>query len=474
MSCLKFEPMKEAQDQKQKQIVIIGGGITGLSAARHLDRHANGKYKVTLIEAGDVLGGQILTRKVSLETGDQLVLDGGVDWFDTQHPEVAMLAEELGLAGEVIPVGYPKMALFDNGQLIRLPSSVLEFIGSDLLTGQEKRRVLSEAFIPAKVGDEDESVSAFVTRRLGKTAYDKLVGPLLEGIFGSDLGPESVLTKFAELREMEERYGGVLKGAARRKRERTKRTRNPLQRTPYLRFAGGAQTLVDHLVKRLKLRIIRNTRAVQVTPTENRYQVVLSTGGVIEADAVLLATPAHVSAELLKVASPEASTLLSQILQETIVSVSLVFRSQDIQVPAEFNRLMFSQKEKRKISSVTWISGGEMGSVPKGYELFRVFFGRGAAEMTGLTEVQIARTALAELKEILGIVSQPVHTEVFRWADAYPRAELGHLELVELILEQLPAGIFLAGSSYRGMTVSDCIRQGTDSAEFSLQYVETL
>jgi oxygen-dependent protoporphyrinogen oxidase len=474
MSVQKQEAMNETKVKMRKKIVIIGGGITGLSAARHLDTHADGSYSVTLVEAQATLGGQIVSRRVSLATGEQVVLNGGVDSFDTREPEVAALAEEVGLQGSVIYTDVPDVHVLDGGQPVRLPQSTLDFVRSNLLTWQEKQRVFKEIFVPQKPEDEDESLAVFVTRRLGRAAFEKIVGPLVDGVYGVNLENQSVLTRFPELRAMERDYGGLLRGMFGCKLARKKGAGKTPQTPAYFRFAGGAQTLIDALVNRLGIELRVNTRAVEVKKLGGRYQVVLSTGKPIEADAVILATPANVNAEVLKTSAPESATLLKQIPQDSIGSVSLVFRRQDIQKRFEFTRLVIPSRERRAIHSLTRVSGGANQSVPKGFELFRVFLAVGIPAVVELDEEEIVRGARTELEAMLGITAQPVHAEVFRWMNAHPTAEVGHLELVELIMGQLPAGLFLAGSSYHGRSVSDCIRQGYDTAEFCLQYVENM
>ena len=466
--------MKETKIEKRKKIVILGGGITGLSAARYLDTHASGAYSVTLIEAQEKPGGQIVTRHVSLETGEPLVLDGGVDYFDASDPAVVMMSEELGLQGVSVYVDVPDIHVLDDGQPVRLPQSAKEFVRTNLLTWQDKQRMLKEFILPQKHGDEDESVAAFVTRRLGKPAFEKIVGPLLDGLYGGDFENQSVLTRFPELREMEKESGGLVRGLFGQKLGSKKGAGKSSSTNAYFRFASGAQTIVDALVNCLEVEIRLKIRGLEVNKLEERYKVVLSTGESIEADAVILATPANVSAGILKSSAPESSILLNQIPLESTGSVSLVFLSQDIQRQFDFTRLVIPNRERRGFNSVTRVSGGAKQSIPEGFELFRLFFSGETPAVAGLAEEEIVRAAKTELNEMLGIEAQPVHAEVFRWMNASPKAEVGHLELVQLILEQLPAGIFLAGSSYHGMTVSECIGQGYDTAEFCLQYLEKM
>ncbi len=461
--------------EKAKQIVIIGGGITGLSAAWHLDNHTKGSTSVILIEAEPHLGGKIATRKVDLENGERLIIDGGAESFVTRKPEAWMLAGELGLQESVINPGSEtrNMYVLDQGQPVKIPLSPLEFIRSDLLTWEEKFRMVKEPFIPPKTDDEDESLASFVTRRLGKGALDKMIGPVLAGIYNTDPEQQSILTTSPIMREMEKEYGGLVKGAFGRMRAKKKSGDPNTPKPPqFMTFEEGAYQMISTLEDKLDVEIRTGTKALEVNKSGKGYQVILSEGDPLLADAVILASPANVSSELLKYVAPESATLLFQIRHENIGTVSLAYRSEDIAIPFELNGLMVPRREKRKIDAVTWTSAKPIDRAPEGYELVRVFFGGGDPTVAELPEEEIVRTARAELEDILGITAEPVHAEVFCWLKSFPQAEVGHLELVGLIEEQLPEGIYLAGSSFRGVGVPDCIRQGYDAAEFCLQYIE--
>lgn len=468
---------REMNMDEPKKIVIVGGGISGLSAAWYLNTHINQSISVNIIEAEEKLGGKLSTRIVDLGKGERLIIDGGAESFVTRKPEAWMLAEELGLQDSVLNPGSEtrNMYVLDGGEPIKLPLSPLAFVRSGLLTWKEKFRMLQEPFIPAKRDDEDESLAAFVTRRLGRAALDKMIGPVLAGIYNTDPETQSILTTSPVMREMEKEYGGLVKGAFGRMREKRKAQDPNMPKPPqFMTFDEGAQVMVDALVNQLQFDIRTKTRVLEVNKNNGHYQVVLSAGEPLSADAVIFACPANASSEILRYIAPESATLLHQIRHANIGTVSLVYRSEQIKMPFELNGLMIPRREKRRIDAVTWTSAKPIKRAPAGYEMVRVFFGGGDPSVAELEEEEIVAVAREELKTILGIEAEPVHREVFRWLNSFPQADVGHLDLVDMIEGQLPEGIFLAGSSYRGIGVPDCIRQGYDAAEFCLQFLEAL
>jgi len=460
--------------ENSKQIVIIGGGITGLSAAWYLNTHSHQSFNVILIEAEKTLGGKMVTHRVEIEDGEHLVIDGGVDSFMTRKPQVWMLAEELDLRDEVINGGSELDQLFmlRDGKPVKIPKSFLGLLFSGLLTFNGKLRIFKELFIPAKTDDEDESVASFVTRRFGREFLDKIAGPVLEGLGYGDPKVESMLAVHPELVAMEKKHGSLLEGVLRWRLTNLFSSNLGRKNLKRIAFKQGVQTLINQMASKLKLEIRTGTRALEVNKYEGRFQVVLSAGDPIVADGVILATPANVSSEILKYIAPESAAMLFQIQHESRGALSLAYRSEDVGWPTKFQKLLIPRAEQLKIDVVEWTTTKSYSGTSGGYELLKVHFGSADEGLTDLSEAELVKIIQGELKDILGIKAEPVHAEVFRWQNGFPRLDVGHLELVDLIEGQLPEGIFLAGSSYRGSDVPDCIQQGYDAAEICLQQME--
>jgi oxygen-dependent protoporphyrinogen oxidase len=448
------------------KVIVIGGGITGLSAAWYLQTLSGGKIEVTLIEANPYLGGKMITKTIATEGGD-LIIDAGPESFVTRKPEAWELAMELGLEDEIINPGSEtrNMYVLDGGQPKKIPLSPPAFITSDLLTAKGKLRMMIEPIIPPRLDGEDESLASFVTRRLGREALDKMIGPVLAGIYNTNPETQSILTTSPVMREMESEHGGLFKGALARMRARRKTVTNEHKPPQFITFKSGAQAMVDALEAQLTAKVLTDTQATGLTKNGSGYLVELFSQPPLKADAVILATPANQSSELLFRIDEEAASLLSRIQHENIGTATLAFNCSDLDLPYEINGLMIPRREKRRIDAITWTSNKPMTRGPEDYEILRVFFGGGDPSVVTMPEEEIITAIREELKEILGIEAAPVQTAVFGWPDSFPQAFVGHLDLIDEIEAKLPEGVYTAGSSYRGIGVPDCIRQGKAAAQ---------
>jgi oxygen-dependent protoporphyrinogen oxidase len=453
--------------------VIIGGGITGLSAAWYLQTRSTKKIRVTLIEADEKLGGKMITRRIMSEKG-KFIIDAGPESFVTRKPEAWDLANELGLQDEIInPGGETRnMYVLDGGKPKKIPLSPPAFITSDLLTLKGKLRMMTEPFIPAKRDDEDESLASFVSRRLGREALDKMLGPVLAGIYNTNPETQSIMTTSPIMREMEKEYGGLVKGALGRMRTRRKQAENGPRPPQFMAFESGAQMLVDALREQLRGEILTGTKVLGIIRQGDGYQILVDGSNPVDANVLILATPANQTSKLLAEVDTESAALTGKIDHENIGTATLVFDSAELNLPYEINGLMIPRREKRRIDAITWTTNKPMVRGPKGFDMLRVFFGGGEPSLADLQEDEIVAAIRAELKEILGITAEPVLVEVFCWPNSFPQAYVGHQELVDQIEAQLPPEIFVAGSSYRGIGIPDCIRQGRDAAVKALEVIQ--
>lgn len=454
-------------------VVIIGGGITGLSAAWYLQTRSEKKLRITLIEADEKLGGKMVTRRVISDLG-KFIIDAGPESFVTRKPEAWDLAIELGLKEEIInPGGETRnMYVLDGGVPKKIPLSPPAFITSDLLTFKGKLRMMAEPFITAKRDDEDESLASFVSRRLGREALDKMLGPVLAGIYNTNPETQSIMTTSSIMREMEKEYGGLVKGALGRMRARRKQPQNGSARPQFMTFESGAQVMVDALRAQLRGEILTGVKAEKIICNEGAYRVILNGHDPVDADALILTIPANQASKLLAEVDADSAALVGQIDHENIGTATLVFNSEDLNLPYEINGLMIPRREKRRIDAITWTTNKPMDRGPDGFDMLRVFFGGGDPSLADLPEDEIVAAIRAELKDILDIEVAPEFTAVFSWPNSFPQAYVGHQDLVDQIEEQLPPEIFVAGSSYRGIGIPDCIRQGRDAAVKALQVIE--
>jgi oxygen-dependent protoporphyrinogen oxidase len=456
-------------DTKQIHVIVIGGGITGLSAAWELQKRRDLDLKFTVLESTDRWGGKIVTATIPGPEGGEFVIDGGPESFITRKPEVWELAHELGIEDQIIDPGSEtrNMYVLEEGKPISIPLNPIAFLTSPLMSTRGKLRMLMEPFIEAKQDDEDESLASFVNRRLGNEALEKFIGPILAGIYNTDPNTQSILTTSPIMREMEKEYGGLFKAVVGRMRSGRKNTNN--HRPPrFITFKYGAQILVDRCVEQLEGDLVLNAQVSNIEKNANQYKVKLSDGMQYHADALIIATTANMAAELLYDAAPEASVELSRIRHENIGTISLVYRNEDLPADLNIHGLMVPRREKRAVDAVTFTSKKLDIRAPQDYALVRVFFGGSSPQVVAYTDTELLDTIRKELRDILNIQANPLEAIIFRWPAGFPQADVGHLAHVQSIVKMLPNGIHLASSSYRGIGVPDCIRQGREAARHAI------
>ena len=442
-------------------IIVIGGGITGLSAAWELQQRG---IDYSLLEASDRWGGKVISQRIEIDNALFLV-EGGPDTLITRKPEAWNLAKELGMLDQVVNPGSEMSGTYvlDNASLHQLPVSPTRFFSTPLLTLRGKLRMLAEPFQPARRDDGDESLADFVRRRLGQEALDKFIGPVLGGIYNTDPEKQSIMVSSPVMREMEKDGGGLVLGALKRAFKGNSKM-NTEKKPRFVSFKNGLQALTDELARQLTGDLRLNSQVISVVKKNGKYHVTLANGERLLADGVILATLAQQASALVKDLSAEASQRLGAMRQQNIGTMSLVYRESDITEKPIVNGLMIPRCEKRMIDAVTFTSRKMPERSTPGYAVVRVFIGGGAPEMVEFSDEKMIAAVKRELGELLGITADPITWTAFRWECGFPQAEVGHLQRVDEIETFLPAGIALAGSSYRGIAVPDCIRQGREAA----------
>ena len=324
-------------------VVVLGGGITGLAAAhRLLQMHADATpgLRVTLVEADDRLGGKIVTEHV-----DGFVIEGGPDSFLATKPRGIGLCEELGIGGvsaparrqtattpRVRPLARSAARSSRGAQRTRAdPSRPAGSLQPAFTAG--KARVALDYLLPARRAAGDESLGGFIRRRLGREAWERLVEPLMAGIYAADGDQLSLAATFPQLREAERRYGGLIKGVLAARRLAPAPV--PAPESPFLTPAGGLGALVRALETRLRdggATLALGNPATAVTPSSSGFDVRLAAGGVIQADAVIVATPAYAAADLLAELDPVLAAELAAIPHASTAIVTLAYRGEEIRI----------------------------------------------------------------------------------------------------------------------------------------------
>lgn len=472
-----------------KHVVIVGGGITGLAAAHALQsRAASGvPLTCTLIEAEGRCGGKILTHRV-----DDFVIEAGPDSFLSQKPWALNLCRELRLADQLINTNetQEKAFVYSRGRLRPLPDGLViitpnrlgPFLRSGLLSWAGIIRMGLDFVISKRSGAEDESLAAFFTRRFGAEAFERLIEPLMAGIYAGDADDLSIRAAFPRFVELEQRHGSLLRGMLAASAPKAAHDHGQPPRTTFVTLKGGLSTLVESLLKRMAASGVTVRYDERVTAMRARsmrsaaapYELLLENGSLMPADAVILATPAFASAEIVRGLSIEASALLSAIPYASTATVSLAYRTADLSSMVKGFGFVVPRVERRDLLAATWTSLKWPHRAPPSHTLVRCYVGGiGREAITHVDDASMISRVRDELRALAEITHEPLYAEVNRWDRGMPQYQLGHGQRLEKIQGQLQSyrGLYLAGSAYRGIGIPDCIRDGTETAERVLRHL---
>jgi oxygen-dependent protoporphyrinogen oxidase len=353
-----------------------------------------------------------------------------------------------------------------------IPTRFGPMIRTGLLSWPAKARMGLDFFLPPAPLNGDESLGAFVSRRLGRPAYERLIEPLMSGIYAGDGDQLSLQSTFPYLRELELKYGGLVKGALETRRRMAKSgAKVPGTRSAFLTPRSGLEEIVKALVNRIESQgaLLRlNSAVTALSRNESGYRIETEEGGRITAESVILAVPAFASAELLSQLDRELAGDLRAIPYVSTATVSLAYPESALLRPLDGYGYVIPRREGRRALACTWTSTKFPHRAPEGYALLRVFVGRAGEESSlPADEAGLCSLAREELRQTLGIEAEPLFAKVFYWERAMPQYNLGHparLARIDAAIERLP-GLALAGNGYRGIGIPDCIRSGELAAE---------
>ncbi len=457
----------------------MGGGIAGLSAAFTLAQSsARQAVSCTLIESSSRLGGKIYT-----ERAEGFIVEGGPDSFLSQKPWGLELCRSLGIEDRLIGTNPERRQTFvysrgrmhelPEGLAMGVPSKLGPFLQTDLLSWPGKLRMAAEPFIPRRRNTGDEPLGSFFRRRFGTEALERIIEPLMTGIFAGDAERMSIQATFPRFPEMERVSGSVVKAMLGAR----KRGAGPNPRwTPFVTLRGGLTELVDTIASRLG-----PVRVVTGRPVKNLrvragggYELALD-GESLAADALILATPAYDAASLLESVDRPAAELLRGIPYVSTATVSLGYRQAGFGHTLDGYGFVVPRAEGRPLLASTWTSSKWAHRTPDGSVLIRSYVG-GAGREAVLDRPDAALIDLVreELRGLMGITEQPALAKVYRWPSAMPQYLVGHLDRIagiETALARVP-GVFLAGAAYRGIGIPDCIRDGMTAAQRVCAYFD--
>ncbi len=451
--------------------VIIGGGITGLAAAHRL-KTLRPDASFLLLESGSHLGGKIVTESVNGFT-----IEASADSFLSRKPEAVALAEELGLLDRlqspkpenrqswVLRCG--KLHKIPEGLTGLIPANLEALTNNTLLSADAVARIKAETEVPPAAPKADESVADFITRRMGREAFENLIEPLMGGIFGGRADLLSINATFPQLRNLEQKYGSLLLGLSENGNGAALGVNGKLP--PFLSFKGGMTELIAALQTQIGEENIRcNALVESVEALGGKYKISLKNARqAINAKSILLTTPAFTTAELLRSLDLELSDALKAIPYSSSAIVTLAYDEKRLPRKPDGYGYIIPRIEERNVLACTWTSAKWENRAPEGKALFRVFLGRFGDKIDEIEDAALKKLALEELRETLSIDANPEIAKIQRWPHAMPQYTLGHLDRIQKIerLAKPHPGLALAGAYFHGVGVPDCIREGRKAAE---------
>jgi oxygen-dependent protoporphyrinogen oxidase len=461
-----------------RRVAVVGGGISGLAAAQRIVE-LDARAEVTLFEASGRLGGVLQT-----ERRDGWLIECAADMFTTREPWAIDLCRRVGLADELIEtdtrfrrafvVRRGKLLPVPAGFTLMTPAKVWPVVTTPILSPLGKLRLAAEYFVQRRSDESDESLASFAVRRFGREAFERLIQPLIGGIYTADPSMLSMAATLPQFVEMERRWGSVDRGM-RKKAEggRMKDEGGGSSGARYGLFVAprlGMQQLVEAVAAQLPAGCVRlNCRVTKLERVSNRWQVAVEGAEELEwFDDVILAAPGAVAERLIEGVDGELAALVGRIAYAGCCVVIVGVDRRQIRHPLDGFGFVVPAIEGRKIIAVSMASVKFAGRAPDRKVLLRVFVGGALQpELMKLDDGEMIRLVLEELGELIGLAGQPELTEVARWPGMMPQYHVGHLELVRQIEER--AGriphFALAGNAYRGVGIPFCIRSGELAAE---------
>jgi oxygen-dependent protoporphyrinogen oxidase len=452
------------------RVVVVGGGISGLTLAYRLEQRLPAA-EVVVLERRPSPGGCVGTVE-----RDGFRVEAGPNGFLDNNPATLDLCRELGLADRLVAAsdaaGKNRYLLL-GGRLRKLPNSLWSFVTSDVLSAGGKLGLLAERFRPPRRDGADESVDAFVRRRAGREAAETLADAFVTGIFAGDPARLSVRAAFPRLAAMEREHGSVTRGlaAARRKRKAEAAARGePAARAGRMwSFREGLSVLIEALRGRLRRPPETGVAVRSLRRRPGGGWLVHAEGrDAWEADAVALTCPAYEAAGLLADVDAELAGPVGGIAYNRVAVVAVGYRAADVPAPLDGFGYLSRQRDRRDVLGVQWCSSIFPGRAPPAFVLLRALCGgEGRPEVVGWDDDRLLAAVRGELAAALGVRAAPVFHYVVRWDRAIPQYRLGHLERVAAIEGRLThwPGLFLGGNAYRGVALNDCVEQAGVLAE---------
>ncbi|KQL35354.1 protoporphyrinogen oxidase [Psychrobacillus sp. FJAT-21963] len=454
-----------------KKVVVVGGGITGLSTMHYLQRLKIEKaldVDLVLVEAHDYLGG-----KIHSVSADSFIMETGADSIVARNEGVLPLVEELKLQEELVYNETGISYIYTNNELHAIPADTVFGIptseesleSSTLVSDEGKEEALKDLDSPNENFTKESSVGSFLEHFLGKELVEKQIAPVLSGVYSGRLDDLTISSTLPYLIDYKNEYGSIIKGL-----EAHKEQFAAAANKKFISFKGGLSTLIDRLEEELsECTILKGVHTEKVTKSEAGYEVLLENGKTIEADFVVLTTPHDVTQRILQ--EQDLDVDFNKLKNSSLISIYLGFDIPDEQLPADGTGFIVSENSDVKCNACTWTSRKWKHTSANGNLLVRMFYKSSNPvfeSMKHMSEEELVEVALQDIDKSLKLNGKPQVVEVTKWNDLMPNYHMEHGEAIKSLNQKLSSmlpNVVLAGCSYYGVGIGACIKNGKETAE---------
>ncbi|MFD2446637.1 protoporphyrinogen oxidase [Bacillus sp. CGMCC 1.16607] len=454
-----------------KTVLVIGGGITGLSAMYELQKWKNmnqSDVRLILVEAASELGGKIRTIKKS-----GYVIETGADSIVSRKVNSMSFVKELGLESEIVFNATGKSFIFTEGELKPIPSdavfgipaSVESLAKSTLVSAEGKVEALKDFYTKNETFTKNDSIGTFLEHFFGKELVEKQIAPVLSGVYSGELSDLTIASTLPYILDYKEQYGSIIKGF-----EANKEKFQSNGEKKFLSFKNGLGSLIDAYERKLdEVEILKNTKVEKLEKINHRYQVTLHNNEIIEADHVVLSIPQKATEKLFQ--DEQLMNKFAPFKSSSMISVYVGFDLPDSVLPENGTGFITSDNNELTCNACTWTSRKWDHTSEDRHLLGRLFYKNSLPifdSLQKMSEEELLQVALADINKSLGIVAIPVASEVTIWSDSMPNYLISHpksVETLENYLAENYPGIEIAGCSYYGVGIPDCIENGEATAK---------
>lgn len=455
-----------------KKVVVIGGGITGLSTVYYLQqlkKSLQSDMRLTLIEANSTLGGKIKSVR-----NDEFIMETGADSIVARKEGVTSLLEDLQLHDEFVYNSTGKSYIYHYNELKPIPDDTVfgipmskeALFSSELISEEGKNEALKDFTTENTTFTKDSSIGLFLESFLGKEIVENQIAPVLSGVYSGKLNELTLATTLPYLLDYKNQYGSIIRGLSENK-ARFQSSDNK----KFISFKNGLSTLIDRMESVLTdVDILKGVQATAVIKEQAQYSVEFSNHEKIAADYVVLSTPHSVAQSLLS--NEELNPIFDELISSSLISVYLGFDIPDEMLPADGTGFIAPEHSDLTCNACTWTSRKWEHTSKHHRLLLRLFYKNTNPEMfahlSSLSESELIQVALQDVEKSLGITGKPISVEVTKWQDKMPKYHLNHRKTIEALNEKLAdiyPNIILAGCSYYGVGIADCIMNGKNTAK---------